>query len=188
MRHRVPMHEAVPPGVGSKPSQCPSWVWLYIDGCGSIGAHFGVGAPPILVYLSGDWDVHRGYDLDFDPWPAGVSWWWTWCRSLPGKSSYFRGHLCSMFQAPAHRATQCCPFVLFAGVSWDTAGTLDMRKRICKQVWRGFSIGFTCQGRHVFYSWKSAGGLRILLPGKQPEKVSIKRLEVNILVAHSLFN
>ena len=33
--------------------------------------HFGVGAPPILVYFSGDWDVHWGYDLDFDPWPHG---------------------------------------------------------------------------------------------------------------------
>ena len=31
--------------------------------------HFGVGAPPILVYLGGDWDVDWGYDLDFDPWP-----------------------------------------------------------------------------------------------------------------------
>ena len=31
--------------------------------------HFGVGASPILVYFSGDWDVHWGYDLDFDPWP-----------------------------------------------------------------------------------------------------------------------
>ena len=31
--------------------------------------HFGVGAPAILVYVSGDWDVHWGYDLDFDPWP-----------------------------------------------------------------------------------------------------------------------
>ena len=25
--------------------------------------HFGVGAPPILVYVSGDWDVHWGYGL-----------------------------------------------------------------------------------------------------------------------------
>ena len=33
--------------------------------------HFGVGAPPISVYFSGDWDVHWGYDLDFDPWPTG---------------------------------------------------------------------------------------------------------------------
>ena len=29
---------------------------------------FGVGAPPILVYFSGDWDVDWGYDLDFDRW------------------------------------------------------------------------------------------------------------------------
>ena len=33
--------------------------------------HFGLGAPPILVYFSGDWDVHWGYDLDFDPWRDG---------------------------------------------------------------------------------------------------------------------
>ena len=36
--------------------------------------HFGVGAPPSLVYFSGDfsgdWDVHWGSDLDFDPWPT----------------------------------------------------------------------------------------------------------------------
>ena len=39
-------------------------------GCGSkpMGSHFGVGAPPILVNR-GDWDVHWGYDLHFDPWP-----------------------------------------------------------------------------------------------------------------------
>ena len=23
----------------------------------------------MLVYFSGDWDVHWGYDLDFDPYP-----------------------------------------------------------------------------------------------------------------------
>ena len=23
--------------------------------------HFGIGAPPIMVWFSGDWDVHRGY-------------------------------------------------------------------------------------------------------------------------------
>ena len=28
-------------------------------------------SPPILVYFSGDWDVHWGYDLAFDPWPHG---------------------------------------------------------------------------------------------------------------------
>ena len=28
-----------------------------------MGSHFGVGAPPILVYFSGDWDVHREYGV-----------------------------------------------------------------------------------------------------------------------------
>ena len=27
------------------------------------GAHFGIGAPPILVYFSWDWDVHWGYGV-----------------------------------------------------------------------------------------------------------------------------
>ena len=37
--------------------------WTY--GCGSkpMGSHFGVGAPPIRVYFSGDWDVHRRYGI-----------------------------------------------------------------------------------------------------------------------------
>ena len=26
--------------------------------------HFGVGAQPILVFVSGDWDVHWGYGVD----------------------------------------------------------------------------------------------------------------------------
>ena len=25
-----------------------------------MGSHFGIGAPPILVYIRGDWDVHTG--------------------------------------------------------------------------------------------------------------------------------
>ena len=37
-----------------------------------MGSHFGVGAPPILVNFSEDWDVHWGYDLDFDQWPCPV--------------------------------------------------------------------------------------------------------------------
>ena len=36
--------------------------------------YFGVGAPPILVYFSGDWDVDWRYDLDFDPWPNSFGW------------------------------------------------------------------------------------------------------------------
>ena len=45
---------------------------------------FGVGAPPILVYFSGDWDVHWGYDLAFDPWPTGQEQMVPWD---PGKDS-----------------------------------------------------------------------------------------------------
>ena len=34
-------------------------------GCRSklMGSHLGIGAPPILVHLSGDWDVHKGYGI-----------------------------------------------------------------------------------------------------------------------------
>ena len=32
-----------------------------------MGYHFGVGASPILVFFSGNWD---GGVLDFDPWPS----------------------------------------------------------------------------------------------------------------------
>ena len=43
-------------------------ILVYLSGDWDV--HWGYdGAPPILVYLSGDWDVHWGYDLDFDPWP-----------------------------------------------------------------------------------------------------------------------
>ena len=49
---------------GSKEDVHQSLIWQWY--------HFGVGAPPILVYFSGDWDVHWGYDLDFDPWPFSL--------------------------------------------------------------------------------------------------------------------
>ena len=32
--------------------------------------HFGVGAPPILAYFSGDWDVHWGHGHIFGPSPC----------------------------------------------------------------------------------------------------------------------
>ena len=28
-----------------------------------LGSHFGLGAPPILVHFSGDWEVHWGYGI-----------------------------------------------------------------------------------------------------------------------------
>ena len=36
-------------------------IWLWVKTV--LGSHFGVGAPPSLVYFSGDWDVHWGYGL-----------------------------------------------------------------------------------------------------------------------------
>ena len=54
--------------------------WLELNGCGGQNP---LGIPFWLVgeftthfgtYLSGDWDVHWGYDLDFDPWPNGLNW------------------------------------------------------------------------------------------------------------------
>ena len=41
----------------------------YMAVCQNEWYHFGVGAPPIVVFFSGDWDVHWGNNLDFDPWP-----------------------------------------------------------------------------------------------------------------------
>ena len=47
-----------------------SWLWLSIwdpsSGVGEFATHF-------ETYFGGDWDVHWGYDLDFDPWPAEYS-------------------------------------------------------------------------------------------------------------------
>ena len=43
---RTPLEDRVPFGGGSTP----------------VKSHFGVGAP-ILVYFSGDWDVHWGYGI-----------------------------------------------------------------------------------------------------------------------------
>ena len=40
------------------------WLWVKTNGI----PFWLVGAPPILVYFSGDWDVHWGV-RDFDPWP-----------------------------------------------------------------------------------------------------------------------
>ena len=36
----------------------PTWLWVKTN-----GTIFGVGAPPILVHLSVDWDVHWGYGI-----------------------------------------------------------------------------------------------------------------------------
>ena len=50
------------PGAGEPPlggSDLLKWPWLSTP----MGSHFGVGAPPILAYFSGDWDVHSKYGV-----------------------------------------------------------------------------------------------------------------------------
>ena len=56
-----------------------TWPWFKTNG---------IGAPPILVYFSGDWDVHWGYDLDLDPWPHrcfALVVVWVWVKIKPPK-------------------------------------------------------------------------------------------------------
>ena len=45
--------------------------------------HFGIGAPPVLVYFSGDWDVHWGYGIlthghKIFSWHLAVASGWEW--------------------------------------------------------------------------------------------------------------
>ena len=68
--------------------------------------HFGVGAPPILVYFSGDWDVHWGYCVLthghvrapivflFNREPSGSPSWAIW--SLTERSNPERVHPCML--------------------------------------------------------------------------------------------
>ena len=72
---RFAVRGPVPPGVGwvcvegeagnSRPISGSGPRFRNYHGCGSttMGSYFGAGAPPTLVYFSGDWDVHWGYGL-----------------------------------------------------------------------------------------------------------------------------
>ena len=55
----------------------PEAVWFFDMAVHNQWYHVGVGAPPILVYFIGDWDVHWGYGLlthgHISPVSAGVS-------------------------------------------------------------------------------------------------------------------
>ena len=55
---------ATTPDIQGRPSKTTHLEGPKTAGCGSkpMGSHFGVGAP-ILVYFSGDWDVHWGYGI-----------------------------------------------------------------------------------------------------------------------------
>ena len=61
-------------GCGSKPT-VPFW--------GRCTTHF-------RTYVSGDWDVHWGYDLGFDPWPIYI---------LTANCAFLEGHCCNL---PSH--------------------------------------------------------------------------------------
>ena len=41
------------------------WLWVKTNGI----RFWGRCTTQFRTYASGDWDVHWGYDLDFDPWP-----------------------------------------------------------------------------------------------------------------------
>ena len=50
--------------------EAPNWFYSFLSGFDNNMAvgqnqwyHFGIGAPPIVVYFSGDWDVHWGYGV-----------------------------------------------------------------------------------------------------------------------------
>ena len=43
--------------VSTGQAPCHKWLWVKTI------CHFGVGAPPILVYFGGDWDVHWEYGV-----------------------------------------------------------------------------------------------------------------------------
>ena len=49
----------------------PIWLWVKTV----LGSHFGVGefTTHFRTFFNGDWDVHWGYDLDFDPWPFALA-------------------------------------------------------------------------------------------------------------------
>ena len=86
------------------PCHRPSPLKWRINGHMAVGQnqwyHFGVGVPPILVYFSGDWDVHWGYDWGFDPQPYG------W-KPTSGRVSSGSGRCSSLLRCDAAVWTLC---------------------------------------------------------------------------------
>ena len=66
----------------------------------SIWNHVGVGAPPILVCFSGDWDVHWGYGILTHGHIARAA-----CHLLVFAERFNYGHLASM--RPSADSLQC---------------------------------------------------------------------------------
>ena len=78
--------------------------------------HFGVGAPPILVFFSGDWDAHWGYGI------------LTQGHMLNGSKCLFWGNLKGFAQSLL--STQICK------VSEEDVDILMEEVNICSPNWR----------------------------------------------------
>ena len=76
-------------GAGGHVPGLALWLWVKIKPPG-----YGCGSKPMVpfwdrctthfrTYFIGDWDVHWGYDSDFDPWPYGPR--WCPCFHLPNE-------------------------------------------------------------------------------------------------------
>ena len=67
-------------------------------------------APPILVYLRGDWDVHWEYDLAFDPWPFCIAAEGCACVVIEYKGARVLRYNASLVtQAEEERKLNSCP-------------------------------------------------------------------------------
>ena len=91
------------PGSHHFVGQSRTWPWFKNQWC-----HFGIGASPILVYFSWDWDVHWGDDLGFDPWPHQQAFWGR-LRTGHVHSALYTETGCGLMVRPAtaHAATGC---------------------------------------------------------------------------------
>ena len=110
---------------------------LNVDGCGSkpMGSHFGVGAPPILVYFSGWIGMFTGGMIWILTWPDGHSRWirrrGSTCRLAAAGTAWITTVFGSALQLPTSCAVAICmvvswfPAIPFAfwlfRVSWGFA-------------------------------------------------------------------
>ena len=96
--------------------------------------HFGVGAPPILVYIRGDWDVHWGYGILTHgqmtcPWP-------TKSDRRGAQRKEHPSHL-----PAAHKATSC-----LVETRSRRESNLSCPCRL-DSLWFGSIVGFVCVAR-----------------------------------------
>ena len=63
VRCRIAQMPAAPKRNGAQCLGLVANVWIHMAVGQNQWYHFGVGAPPILVFFSGDWDVDWGYGI-----------------------------------------------------------------------------------------------------------------------------